>query len=161
MPSKNTGVLPPLILVVDDNLDAREMYCMYLEHDGFRCVECADGVSAIEAAEANHPDLILMDATMPGIDGWEATRRLKGNPATTAIPIVMLTAHAFVEHRERAADVGAIAFLPKPILPDDLAREVAHSEARRHREGQTIWLAVVSNSTPTVGRRRLPSSVTG
>ena len=114
----------PLILIVDDNLDAREMYCMYLEHDGFRCIDTADGAGALEAAADMHPDLILMDATMPGIDGWEATRRLKLDPGTADIPVVMLTAHAFGEHRERAAAVGAIAFLPKPILPDELAREL-------------------------------------
>ena len=61
------------ILVVDDNLDAREMYCLYLQHDGFRCIEAADGATALQAAAGQHPDLILMDGTMPGIDGWESS----------------------------------------------------------------------------------------
>lgn len=120
-PSKQPS---PLVLVVDDNVDAREMYAIYLEHAGFRAVEAGDGESAIELARRERPAVILMDATMPRLDGWEAARRLKADPATRAIPLIMLTAHAFDEHRQRAADVGADAFLAKPVLPDVLVREI-------------------------------------
>ena len=114
----------PLVLIVDDNLDAREMYAIYLEHAGFRAAEAADGESAIDLARREAPAVILMDATMPRMDGWEAARRLKTDPATRAIPLIMLTAHAFDEHRQRAADVGADGFLAKPVLPDVLALEI-------------------------------------
>ena len=116
--------MPPLVLIVDDNVDAREMYALYLEHAGFRAAEAPDGETAIEMARRDKPSVILMDATMPRLDGWEAARRLKGDPETKAIPLIMLTAHAFNEHRERAAAVGADAFLAKPVLPDDLAVEI-------------------------------------
>ena len=119
-----TSPAAPLLLVVDDNEDAREMYCTYLEFSGFRCVECENAEQAIAEARAKAPALILMDATMPGLDGWEATRRLKADPETATIPIAMLTAHAFEEYRVKAAAVGADAFLAKPILPDQLALEI-------------------------------------
>jgi chemosensory pili system protein ChpA (sensor histidine kinase/response regulator) len=116
--------LSPLILIVDDNLDAREMYGMYLEHEGFRWAEAADGHAAIAQTRLEQPALILMDATMPRMDGWEALRLLKADAATRHIPLIMLTAHAFDEHRERARRAGADGFMAKPVLPDALAREI-------------------------------------
>ena len=114
----------PVVLIVDDNLDAREMYSMSLEHYGFRWLEAIDGVQAIAVAKSARPDIILMDATMPRLDGWETVRRLKADAETSRIPVIMLTAHAFDEHRERATSVGADVFLAKPVLPDDLARAI-------------------------------------
>ena len=111
-------------MIVDDNLDAREMYAMYLEHEGFRSTEAATGTPQSTRPSAIKPDLILMDATMPQLDGWEAARLLKTDVETKMIPLIMLTAHAFAEHRDRAAAVGADAFLAKPVLPDALAREI-------------------------------------
>ena len=123
-----TGATPtrplPLVLIVDDNVDAREMYAIYLAHAGFRTAEAADGETAIEMAVRDRPAVILMDATMPKMDGWEAARRLKADAATRSIPLIMLTAHAFDEHRQRAAEVGADAFLAKPVLPDALALQI-------------------------------------
>ena len=116
--------MAPLILIVDDNVDAREMYAIYLEHAGFRAAEAGDGETAIAVARRDRPAVILMDATMPLLDGWEAARRLKADAETRTIPLIMLTAHAFTEHRERAAEVGADAFLAKPVLPDVLAAEI-------------------------------------
>ena len=116
--------MPPLVLIVDDNVDAREMYAIYLEHAGFRPLEAADGETGIEVARRERPAVILMDATMPRMDGWEAARRLKADAATMDIPLIMLTAHAFDEHRQRAATVGADAFLAKPVLPDVLVVEI-------------------------------------
>lgn len=115
---------PPLILIVDDNLDAREMYGLYLEHEGFRWAEAVNGQDALTQTKLEKPALILMDATMPRMDGWEAVRLLKQDPATSHIPLVMLTAHAFDEDRERAKKAGADGFLAKPVLPDALAREI-------------------------------------
>ena len=113
-----------MILIVDDNLDAREMYGMYLQHEGFRWAEAVNGHDAIMQTRLEKPSLILMDATMPRMDGWEAVKILKEDAVTRDIPLIMLTAHAFQEHRDRAAAVGADAFLAKPVLPDQLAREI-------------------------------------
>ena len=115
---------PPLILIVDDNADAREMYGLYLEHEGFRWAEAVNGQDALTQTKLEKPALILMDATMPRMDGWEAARLLKQDAATSHIPVIMLTAHAFDEDRERAKKVGADGFLAKPVLPDALAREI-------------------------------------
>src|SRR5258708_12550503 len=109
--------LPPLILIVDDNLDAREMYGMYLQHEGFRWAEAVNGQDALMQTQLERPALILMDATMPRVDGWEAVRRLKEDATTRDIPLIMLTAHAFDEHRERARQAGADGFLANPVLP--------------------------------------------
>ena len=114
----------PLILVVDDNLDAREMYAMYLQYEGFRVSEAENGHEAIERTHAEFPSLVLMDVSMPRMDGWDAVKQLKADPRTCAIPILMLTGHAYDEHRAKAASVGADGFLAKPVLPDQLAREV-------------------------------------
>jgi two-component system, cell cycle response regulator DivK len=115
---------PHLILIVDDNLDAREMYGMYLAHEGFRWAEAVNGADAITKTHLEKPSLILMDATMPGMDGWEAAKALKQDASTRDIPLIMLTAHAFEEHRERARQAGADGFLAKPVLPDRLAAEI-------------------------------------
>jgi two-component system cell cycle response regulator DivK len=123
-PSRRKPPTEPLILVVDDNLDAREMYCAYLRFDGFRCIEARDGVEALALAREHRPQLVLMDATMPGMDGWQATAEIRADPSLFGIAVVMLTAHAFDEHRRRAQAVGADAFLAKPVLPDELARAV-------------------------------------
>lgn len=114
----------PVILLVDDNSDARVMYKICLEYEGFACVTAQDGREAIARIGEGRPALILMDATMPGMDGWEATLRIKADPVTRDIPIYMLTAHAFPEHRRHAVEVGADGFLAKPMLPDDLVREI-------------------------------------
>jgi CheY-like chemotaxis protein len=123
-PAPSSGQSAPLILVVDDNLDAREMYAMYLEYEGFRVLEAQNGHEAIEKTRTDQPSLVLMDASMPRLDGWDAVKILKSDPRTSAIPVLMLTGHAYDEHRVRAASVGADGFLPKPVLPDRLAREV-------------------------------------
>jgi CheY-like chemotaxis protein len=114
----------PLILVVDDNLDAREMYAMYLQYQGFRVIEAVNGHEAIQHARAKRPSLVLMDASMPQMDGWDAVRELKADDRTRTIPVLMLTGHAYDEHRMKAASIGADGFLAKPILPDELARQV-------------------------------------
>src|SRR3954451_17937201 len=100
------------------------MYALYLQHAGFRAAEAGDGEAAIESARRDRPAIILMDATMPRLDGWEAAKRLKSDEATKSIPLIMLTGHAFSEHRDRAAEVGADAFLAKPVLPDALTVEI-------------------------------------
>ena len=114
----------PLILVVDDYQDAREMYAEYLQFSGFRVAEARNGNEAVEQAFALKPDLILMDLSLPGMDGWEATRRLKADERTSRIPIVALTGHALAGASEGAKKAGCDSFVTKPCLPDDLVVEV-------------------------------------
>ena len=114
----------PLILVVDDYQDAREMYAEYLQFSGFRVAEARNGNEAVEQAFALKPSLILMDLSLPGMDGWEATRRLKADDTTKHIPIVALTGHALAGASEGARRAGCDSFVTKPCLPDDLVVEV-------------------------------------
>ena len=114
----------PLILVVDDYQDAREMYAEYLQYSGFRVAEARNGNEAVAQARSLRPDLILMDLSLPGMDGWEATRVLKADEATKHIPIVALTGHALAGASEGARKAGCDSFVTKPCLPDDLVVEV-------------------------------------
>ena len=114
----------PLVLLVEDYDDAREMYADYLRFAGYRVAEARDGEEALERAFELLPDLILMDLALPRLDGWEATRRLKRDPRTRAIPIVALTGHALQGHAEGARQAGCDAFVTKPCLPDDLVAEI-------------------------------------
>ena len=114
----------PLVLVVDEYPDAREMYSAYLQFSGFEVAEATNGVEAIEKAQDLVPDIILMDLALPRMDGWEATRRLKGDARTGHIPIVALTGHALAGHAEGARQAGCDAFVTKPCLPDALVAEI-------------------------------------
>jgi two-component system cell cycle response regulator DivK len=114
----------PLILVVDDYQDAREMYAEYLQFSGFRVAEARNGNEAVAQARSLKPDLILMDLSLPGMDGWEATRVLKADEETRHIPIVALTGHALAGASEGARKAGCDSFVTKPCLPDDLVVEV-------------------------------------
>jgi CheY-like chemotaxis protein len=114
----------PLVLLAEDFEDARELYRDYLEFSGFAVETATNGRDAIERAIALQPDVILMDASMPVLDGWQATRELKSNPATRHIPVLALTAHAFDDARQQAKAVGCDGFVTKPCLPDDLVSKV-------------------------------------
>jgi CheY-like chemotaxis protein len=124
----------PLILVVDDYQDAREMYAEYLQFSGFRVAEARNGNEALEQAFALMPDLILMDLSLPGMDGWEATRQLKADERTRNIPVVALTGHALAGASEGAKKAGCDSFVTKPCLPDDLVVEVRRmlNAAKQH-----------------------------
>jgi two-component system, cell cycle response regulator DivK len=111
----------PLILVVDDFADVREMYAAYLRFAGFR----------VDEAVALLPDLVLMDLSLPGLDGWEATRRIKADAATRHIPVVALTGHTLAPFVQRAKDAGVDGFLAKPCLPEALVSEVKRLLASR------------------------------
>jgi two-component system, cell cycle response regulator DivK len=114
----------PMILIVDDFDDIREAYSDFFVFRGYRVAGADDGLQAIEQARALLPDLILMDLSLPGIDGWEAVRRLKADARTKDIRIVALTCHALAGVRQSALDAGCDAFVAKPCLPQDLATEV-------------------------------------
>jgi two-component system, cell cycle response regulator DivK len=117
--------LDPLILVVEDFDDAREMYRDYLEFSSFRVETACNGREAIDKARAFGPDLILMDLSLPGIDGWEATRILKADPETRHLIIVALSAHALAAEGQRARDAGCDGFIAKPCLPPDLVAQIS------------------------------------
>jgi CheY-like chemotaxis protein len=103
------------ILLVEDNEMNRDMLSRRLERRGFRVLLAVDGEQAVTLAREMKPDLVLMDMSLPVLDGWEATRRLKADAATRAIPVVALTAHALPAERERASEAGCDAFETKPI----------------------------------------------
>jgi CheY-like chemotaxis protein len=121
----------PLVLVVEDYPDAREMYSEYLRFSGFRVAEARNGEEALEKAFMLLPDVVLMDLALPLMDGWEATRRLKGDPRTAQILVVALTGHALAGHAEGARRAGCDAFVTKPCLPDELVDEIRRLLALR------------------------------
>jgi len=114
----------PRVLLVDDYPDAREMYSEYLEYSGFEVVEASNGMEAIQRAVDDAPDIILMDLSLPVMDGWEATRRLKADERTAGIPVVALTGHALAGISQGAREAGCDAFVTKPCLPEDLVKEI-------------------------------------
>jgi CheY-like chemotaxis protein len=122
MPDLNSR---PLVLLVEDYDDAREMYRDYLDYSGFAVETARDGREAIEKARALMPDLVLMDLSLPGIDGWEATSRLKADPQTRRLTIVALSAHALATEGERARKAGCDGFIAKPCLPHELVEQIA------------------------------------
>jgi two-component system cell cycle response regulator DivK len=105
----------PRILLVEDNEMNRDMLSRRLERRGYQVVIAVDGQQGIEAALTEPPDLILMDMSLPVLDGWEATRRLKAEAKTRAIPIIALTAHAMAGDREKALEAGCDDYDTKPI----------------------------------------------
>ena len=114
--------MPKRILVVDDNVDSRELVVKVLRNRGYQTFEAVDGEDALEKVVAERPDLILMDRSLPKIDGYEVTRRLKRQEGLKNIPIVALTAHAMKGDREKAIEAGCEGYISKPInvreLPD-------------------------------------------
>jgi CheY-like chemotaxis protein len=112
--------MKPVVLLVEDYEDAREMYRDYLVFSGFDVPTAENGREALEKARALGPDIILMDLSLPVLDGWEATRRLKADPSTAPIPVIALSAHAMAAEEQRATDAGCDGFIAKPCLPEDL-----------------------------------------
>ena len=105
----------PHILLVEDNELNRDMLSRRLERRGYRITMAVDGAEGIAKAVECRPDLILMDLSLPVVDGWEAIRRLKGTPETATIPIIALTAHALAEDEKNAREAGADDFDTKPV----------------------------------------------
>ncbi len=112
------------VLLVEDNLDNRAIFTVYLRHHGFRVADTASGEVALELARQESPDIIVLDISIEGIDGWTVARRLKGSGETRGIPIIALTAHALPEHEERAREVGCDSYLAKPITPVKVLEEI-------------------------------------
>jgi len=130
------------ILLVEDNSDNRIIYRRVLEHFGYTVIEALDGEEAIRLATERVPDLILMDISIPRIDGWAATKAIRADARTNRIPIVALTAHAMPADRARAGEVGFASYLTKPIEPRRVVEEIERLMSSR--------LAREPNITPQV-----------
>jgi CheY-like chemotaxis protein len=105
----------PKILLVEDNEMNRDMLSRRLLRKGYQVVLALDGQSGLEMTQSEAPDLVLMDMSLPVLDGWEATRRLKADPATRHIPVIALTAHAMSSDREKALEAGCDDYDTKPV----------------------------------------------
>jgi CheY-like chemotaxis protein len=113
------------ILLVEDNEMNRDMLSRRLERKGYSVALAIDGAEGLRQARADRPDLILMDMSLPVIDGWEATRRIKANDATRKIPVIALTAHAMAGDREQAMEVGCDDYDTKPVEITRLLGKIA------------------------------------
>jgi two-component system cell cycle response regulator DivK len=114
----------PRILLVEDNEPSRDALGRRLERRGFDVAVAVDGQDAVTRAHTESPDLILMDLGLPGIDGWEATRQLKNDPATRHIPIIVLSAHVMLADRNKSLAAGADDFDSKPVRFDQLLSKI-------------------------------------
>ena len=114
----------PLVLIVEDQQDLRQLYVEHLTMSGFDVIEAGNGIDAVRSTSALRPDVVLMDLSLPIVDGWEATRRLKADAGTAHIPIVAFTAHDGAGELQRATDAGCDWFVPKPCPPAALITEL-------------------------------------
>ena len=120
----------PLVLIVEDQSDLRQLYVQQLTMSGFDVIEAGNGADAITHTSSNLPDVVLMDLSLPVVDGWEATKRLKSDKRTAHIPVVALTAHDGSGELQRATSAGCDWFVPKPCPPDALITEIRRVLAR-------------------------------
>ncbi len=114
------------ILLVEDNEENRDALARRLQRRGFEVAFAADGPEGVARAGSERPDLILMDMNLPGLDGWEVTRRIKAAAETAAVPVIALTAHAMAGDRDRALEAGCADYHTKPV---DFPRLLAQIEA--------------------------------
>jgi CheY-like chemotaxis protein len=134
------GTVVRRLLYVEDNED--NLYMLQLWFDvlgGYEILSATDGAAGIAMAVAEQPDLILMDLNLPEIDGWEATQRLKADPATRDIPIIALSAHAMAGDREKALATGCDDFDTKPIEFDRLLAKIEQALATEGRDSGSKW----------------------
>src|ERR671916_352542 len=122
-------------LVVDDEAPIRLLCRVNLEAEGMEVVEAADGIAGVEAAQAERPDVILLDVMMPGMDGWQVAERLVEDQATSEIPLIFLTARAELRDRARGLELGGVDYITKPFNPVELA-SVVESLLERVRRGE-------------------------
>jgi CheY-like chemotaxis protein len=114
----------PTILVAEDNADQRSLYVAVLTSAGYRVIEAADGVQAVDIVRRERPGLVLMDVTMPGTSGWNAVRTLRQDIQTRAIPIIVVTGLASAWDRDASLAAGCDEYLAKPVQPQRLLEEV-------------------------------------
>jgi two-component system cell cycle response regulator DivK len=121
---RRAGRRAAVVLVVDDSRDAREMYATFLSHAGFGIFTAQDGAAAVDIAIQVRPDVIVMDLSMPTLDGIDATRRIREHPRTREIPVILLTGFPQQAIERDALAAGVTVFLTKPCLPEDLETHV-------------------------------------
>jgi two-component system, cell cycle response regulator DivK len=114
----------PTILFVEDQLELQQMHVTYLQRQGYNVLTAGDGDRALELARLHHPDLIVMDHSIPRRTGIEVAQELRADTATSSIPIILMTALAYGAVGQRAREAGCVAFLSKPCLPSRLLVEV-------------------------------------
>jgi two-component system, cell cycle response regulator DivK len=112
------------VLIVEDNEMNLDMLSRRLARKGYEIISAMDGVTGLQMASYEHPDLILMDMSLPGMDGWEATSHLKSNPDTNKIPVIALTAHAMVGDRDKALNAGCDDYDTKPVEMERLLQKM-------------------------------------
>jgi len=127
----------PLVLVVDDFEDNRSMYLEYLSFQGLRVAEAVNGEEAVARAKELLPAVVIMDLSLPVMDGWEATRQIKNNAKTKHIRVIALTGHAEPAHAKRALEAGCDDFVAKPCLPENLLAKVReHLPQQKTQKGK-------------------------
>ena len=114
-------MLKCMVLLAEDFEDTRDVYAFYLRMEGFVVHDLPDGDRVLPLAVEMQPDVVILDLSLPGIDGYSLAAALRAHPLTSQIPIVVLSAHAYPEDEQRARNAGAAAFLRKPCLPAELA----------------------------------------
>jgi len=124
----------PKILLVEDNELNRDMLSRRLERRGFQVLIAVDGAQGVAMAQSEAPDLVLMDMSLPVVDGWEATRRLKAAPETRAVPIIALTSHAMIGDRDQAIEAGCDDYDTKPIELPRLLEKINRLIAKEKSE---------------------------
>jgi two-component system, cell cycle response regulator DivK len=122
-----------LILIVDDSADTREIYSACLTHSGYRVLTEPDGALGLHTAITHRPDVIVMDLSMPRLDGIDATRYLKRSHPTRGIPVIMLTGYPFEAINQEVLEAGVDVFLTKPCLPEELERNIRQLLVRKRR----------------------------
>ena len=120
------------ILIVEDNMDTYELVHFILEKNGFETFLAVNGRDGVNAALKQRPNLIIMDMSMPEMDGWTATALIKKNDLTSAIPLIALTAHALPGDRQRAMDAGCDEYITKPMDLDELVEAIQYWVNRQH-----------------------------
>lgn len=118
------GYPAPFLLILEDHSDTREVLAYYFSKRGFRVETAADGRSALRRIAESPPDLIVTDLSLPRVNGWELTRRLKQDPRTRSIPVIICTGHVAGWSMEHALDAGCDAYFLKPVIPDELLAEI-------------------------------------
>lgn len=125
---------PKTVLIVEDQIETRAIHTLFLERHGYRVLAAEDGEVGIRWAREYRPDLILMDLSIPVLDGFQATEQIKGDPRTEHIPVIALTAHTYGSVGKRSRDAGCDGYLSKPIEPrrllEEVERRIGPAEAR-------------------------------
>jgi two-component system cell cycle response regulator DivK len=147
--------MTPLVLLADDSEEVREAHGEILADAGYRVAYAHDGGEAVDKALALRPDVILMDLQMPGVDGWQATRRIRDDLRTHHIPIIAFTSHGLRRYAERSLDAGCTSFLEKPVPSATLLLdEVQRAVARATPFGAVVAPVHDAGSGATGGSRR-------